>query len=327
VSILGEPRLASSRLNLAQALNSLGTTLAPKIGGLLILSTAVLGAAELAKLSPAQQAAYRLQQAHMVQGPYLGIALVLFALAVLVWLFHLPPVINTREADDAHHRFADALKHRRVWLGMAAIFLYVGAEVSIGSFMINYLSLPQIGDISQARAAGFVSLYWGGAMVGRFIGWFVQDSTEVPRLLQSRLAPMRALGRLLLMRVEARRLLCFNAIVAGLLVLTTMLTRGNVAMWSVVAIGLFNSVMFPNIFTLGIEKFGALTGKVSSLLVMAIVGGAVVPLAQGALADHIGVQHAFVLPLACYAYIVFYGLRGSRVPEAIAPATGGQAHA
>ena len=303
VSMLGEARLASSRLNLAQALNSLGTTLAPKIGGLLILSTAVLGAAELAKLSPAQQAAYRLQQAHMVQGPYLGIALVLFALAAVVWLFHLPPVMNVNEADDAHHRFADALKHRRVWFGMAAIFLYVGAEVSIGSFMINYLSLPKIGDMSEARAAGFVSLYWGGAMVGRFI------------------------GSALLTRVDTRKLLAVFAAIAGALVLTTMLARGNVAMWTVVAIGLFNSVMFPNIFTLGIERFGALTGKVSSLLVMAIVGGAVIPLAQGALADHVGVQHAFVLPLACYAYIVFYGLRGSSVPEGIAPVTGEQAHA
>jgi FHS family L-fucose permease-like MFS transporter len=303
VSMLGEPRLASSRLNLAQALNSLGTTLAPKIGGLLILSTAVLGAAELAKLSPAQQAAYRLQQVQMVQAPYLGIALVLFALAAMVWLFRLPPVMNANEADDAHHRFADALKHRRVWLGMLAIFVYVGAEVSIGSFMINYLSLPQIGGMSQARAAGFVSLYWGGAMVGRFI------------------------GSALLTRVDTRKLLATFATIASALVLTTMLGTGSVAMWSVIAIGLFNSVMFPNIFTLGIEKFGALTGKVSSLLVMAIVGGAVIPLLQGVLADHIGVQEAFVLPLACYAYIVFYGLRGSRVPEAIAPATGGQAHA
>jgi len=303
VSMLGEPRLASSRLNLAQALNSLGTTLAPKIGGLLILSTAVLGAAELAKLTPAQQLAYKLQQAQMVQAPYLGIALVLFALAAMVWLFRLPPVINTQEADDAHHRFADALKHRRVWLGMLAIFVYVGAEVSIGSFMINYLSLPQIGAMSQARAAGFVSLYWGGAMVGRFI------------------------GSALLTRVDTRRLLAVFATVAGALVLTTMLGTGHVAMWSVIAIGLFNSVMFPNIFTLGIEKFGALTGKVSSLLVMAIVGGAVVPLLQGVLADHVGVQHAFVLPLACYAYIVFYGLRGSRVPEALAPVAGGRAHA
>jgi len=303
VSMLGEPRLASSRLNLAQALNSLGTTLAPKIGGLLILSTAVLGAAELAKLSPAQQAAYRLQQVQMVQAPYLGIALVLFALAAMVWLFRLPPVMNANEADDAHHRFADALKHRRVWLGMLAIFVYVGAEVSIGSFMINYLSLPQIGGMSQARAAGFVSLYWGGAMVGRFI------------------------GSALLTRVDTRKLLATFATIAGALVLTTMLSTGHVAMWSVVAIGLFNSVMFPNIFTLGIEKFGALTGKVSSLLVMAIVGGAVIPLLQGMLADHVGVQHAFVLPLACYAYIVFYGLRGSRAPQAFAAAGEGEAHA
>lgn len=303
VSMLGDARFASSRLNLAQALNSLGTTLAPKIGGLLILSTAVLGATELAKLSPAQQMAYRVQQAHMVQGPYLGIALVLFALAAMVWLFRLPPVMNAHEADDAHHRFADALKHRRVWFGMAAIFLYVGAEVSIGSFMINYLSLPQIGAMSQARAAGFVSLYWGGAMVGRFI------------------------GSALLTRVDTRKLLAAFATIAGALVLTTMLGTGSVAMWSVIAIGLFNSVMFPNIFTLGIEKFGALTGKVSSLLVMAIVGGAVIPLLQGVLADHVGVQHAFVLPLACYCYIVFYGLRGSRVPETLAPVAGGQAHA
>jgi FHS family L-fucose permease-like MFS transporter len=287
VSLLGPPQLASSRLNLAQALNSLGTTLAPKLGGLLILSSAVLGAGELAKLPAAQQLAYKAQ---MVQLPYLGLAAVLFALAAVVWMFHLPPLAAMEgDADDARHRFADALAQRRVWLGMLAIFLYVGAEVSIGSFMINYLSLPQIGDMSQARASGFVSLYWGGAMVGRFV------------------------GSALLVRVDPRRLLALFAGIAGALVLTTMLGHGQLALWSVVAIGLFNSVMFPNIFTLGIEKFDALTGKVSSLLVMAIVGGAVVPLLQGALADRIGVQPAFVLPLLCYVYIVYYGLRGSRV--------------
>jgi FHS family L-fucose permease-like MFS transporter len=289
VSMLGVAQLASSRLNLAQALNSLGTTLAPKLGGLLILSVGVLGTAELARLPVAQQLAYKLQQAQIVQGPYLGIAAVLFALAIIVWLFHLPPVTDADEhADDVRYTFFDALAQARVWLGLAAIFLYVGAEVSIGSFMINYISLPQIGDMAQSRAAGFVSLYWGGAMLGRFAGW------------------------LLLKRVDARRLLAVFATIAGALVLTTMLTHGHVALWSVVAIGLFNSVMFPNIFTLGIQKFGALTGKVSSLLVMAIVGGAVVPLAQGWLADHIGVQQAFVLPLLCYVYIVFYGLKGSR---------------
>ena len=289
VSLLGAARYASARLNLAQALNSLGTTIAPKLGGFLILSAAVLGAAELAKLSPAAQAAYKAQQAHLVQGPYIGIAIVLFVLAIVVWLCRLPQLENTAAADDSQHRFADALKLPRVWLGMLAILVYVGAEVSIGSFMVNYLSLPDIGNMSEAAATGYVSLYWGGAMVGRFI------------------------GSALLTRIDTRKLLAFNAAVAALLVLTTMLTFGHVALWSVVAIGLFNSIMFPNIFTLGIEKFGPLTGKVSSLLVMAIVGGAIIPLAQGALADHVGVHHAYVLPLICYLYIIYYGLKGSRV--------------
>jgi len=289
VSLLGAARYASARLNLAQALNSLGTTIAPKLGGFLILSAAVLGAAELAKLSPAAQAAYKAQQAHVVQGPYIGIAIVLFVLAIVVWLCRLPQLENTAAADDSQHRFADALKLPRVWLGMLAILVYVGAEVSIGSFMVNYLSLPDIGNMSEAAATGYVSLYWGGAMVGRFI------------------------GSALLTRIDTRKLLAFNAAVAALLVLTTMLTFGHVALWSVVAIGLFNSIMFPNIFTLGIEKFGPLTGKVSSLLVMAIVGGAIIPLAQGALADHVGVHHAYVLPLICYLYIIYYGLKGSRV--------------
>ncbi len=288
VSLLGSARLASSRLNLAQALNSLGTTIGPKFGGLLILSTAVLGAADLVKLSPTAQTAYRLQQAHSVQGPYIGIAIVLFVLAVVVWLFRLPQLENTAVADDSHHRFVDALKLPRVWFGMLAIFVYVGAEVSIGSFMINYLALPGIGHMTEARAAGYVSLYWGGAMVGRFI------------------------GSALLTRIDTRKLLAFNAVVAVLLVATTMLAHGNVAVASVVAIGLFNSIMFPNIFTLGIEDCGPLTGKVSSLLVMAIVGGAVIPWLQGALADHVGVHHAFVLPMLCYLYIIFYGLKGSR---------------
>ena len=289
VSLLGAARYASARLNLAQALNSLGTTIAPKLGGFLILSAAVLGAAELAQLSPAAQAAYKAQQAHLVQGPYIGIAIVLFVLAIVVWLCRLPQLENTAAADDSQHRFADALKLPRVWFGMLAIFVYVGAEVSIGSFMVNYLSLPDIGNMSEAAATGYVSLYWGGAMVGRFI------------------------GSALLTRIDTRKLLAFNAAIAALLVAATMLTFGHVALWSVVAIGLFNSIMFPNIFTLGIEKFGPLTGKVSSLLVMAIVGGAIIPLAQGALADHVGVHHAYVLPLICYLYIIYYGLRGSRV--------------
>ncbi|HEU0276710.1 MAG TPA: sugar MFS transporter [Rhodanobacteraceae bacterium] len=288
VASLGRPERASSRLNLVQALNSAGTMIAPAFGGMLILGTAVLGAAELGKLAPAAQAAYRVQQAHAVEGPYIGIAVVLILLAALVWAVHLPAQGSTAHADDAQHRYADALKLPRVWLGMLAIFVYVGAEVSLGSFMINYLAMPEIGNLPEARAALFVSLYWGGAMVGRFIGSW------------------------LLTRIETRRLLVFNATIAALLVITTMLAHGPVAVATVVAVGLFNSVMFPSIFALGIEGMGALTGKVSSLLVMAIVGGAIIPLAQGALADSIGLHHAFLLPLACYLYILYYGARGSR---------------
>ncbi len=290
VSLMGEPRYASSRLNLAQALNSLGTTIAPAFGGALILSGVVLGSAELARLAPAELLAYRSQQAALVTGPYIGVAATLFVLAFVVWLFRLPPLTEaTERADAQHHRFSDVLGYRHVRLGVVAIFLYVGAEVAIGSFMINYLSMAQIGGISEASAAGYVSLYWGGAMVGRFV------------------------GSLLMRRLDPRRLLGLFACIAALLVLTTMLGRGQVAFWSVVAIGLFNSIMFPTIFTLGIERMGAMTDKASSLLIMAIVGGALVPLLQGVLADRIGVQHAFVLPLACYAFIVYYGFAGSRI--------------
>jgi FHS family L-fucose permease-like MFS transporter len=143
--------------------------------------------------------------------------------------------------------------------------------------------------MTQAQAANYVAFYWGGAMIGRFV------------------------GAALMQKVAARRLLAMAAAVDMLLLLTTMLSHGQVAVWSVVAIGLFNSIMFPTIFTLGIERLGPLTGKGSSLLIMAIVGGAVIPVVQGLLADRIGIQNAFVLPLLCYAYIGFYGMRGSRV--------------
>ncbi|MEO8777457.1 MAG: sugar MFS transporter [Rhodanobacter sp.] len=290
VSLLGDPRLASSRLNLAQMFNSLGTVIGPFVIGPLILSGTALGAIALAQLPAAQQLAYRLEQARLVQGPYLALALVLVLLSVAIWLFRLPPLAASEEDTVTNeHRFIDALRHPHVALGVLAIFLYVGAEVTIGSFMINYISLPQIGHIDQATATRYVSLYWGGAMVGRFFGW----------LLMKRLNPRTILG--------------VFAILAGALVIITMLTTGDVALWSVVAIGLFNSVMFPTIFTLGIERMGALTGRASSLMIMGIVGGALLPPAQGYLADHIGVQPSFVLPLICYVYICFYGFRGSRL--------------
>jgi FHS family L-fucose permease-like MFS transporter len=289
ISLLGDPRSASARLTLAQALNSLGTTLAPALIGPVILAVAVLSDAEVARLPLAQQLAYRGAQAHSVQMPYLGIALALFLLASFVYLFRLPPLTEaTEQADPRHHTFREVLQHRNLRFGVIAIFVYVGAEVAIGSFLISYISDPRIGDIDPARATRYVSLYWGGAMLGRFA------------------------GSALLRRVAPRSLLCMFALAAMALLAITITSAGSLAMWSVVAIGLFNSIMFPTLFTLGIEGLGAMTSKASSLLIMAIVGGALIPYLQGRLADRVGIQPAFLLPLLCYGYIAWYALRGSR---------------
>ncbi len=169
ISLIGDPRFASSRLTLAQALNSLGTTLAPALIGPLILSVGVLGAAQIAQLAPPQAQAYRIAQAGSVQGPYLGVAAGLLALAGLVYLLRLPPLTEARN-DAAAHTLTQVLRHPHVRLGVVAIFLYVGAEVGISSFLINYLEDPRIGGLDAVTATKYVSYYWGGAMVGRFLG-------------------------------------------------------------------------------------------------------------------------------------------------------------
>ncbi|MDH5821923.1 sugar MFS transporter [Luteimonas sp. RD2P54] len=296
ISLIGDPRTSHSRLNLAQALNSLGTTVFPWAIGPLILVGAVLGADQLAAMPVAEQAAYRASQARSVELPYLMLAGGLLLLAVFVLLMRIPSLREATDAgDDRHHSYGEALRHSHLRWGVLGIFLYVGAEVSIGSFLINYMAEPTIGGLSEASASRFLAFYWGGAMVGRFI------------------------GAALMTRFDARRLLALSAVAVCVLLAVTMTTQGQVAMWSALAVGLFNSIMFPTIFTTAIERLGTLTSKASSLLVMAIVGGAIVPLAQGALADRIGIQPAFVLPLACYAYIVWYALRGSRVRSGMSP--------
>lgn len=291
ISLLGDPKTSHSRLNLAQALNSLGTTVFPYVIGPLILTGAVLGADQIAAMGAAEQAAYRASQAQSVQLPYLLLAGGLLLLAVFVVTMRIPSLREATDAGDPgrHHTYGEALQHPHLRWGVLAIFVYVGAEVSIGSFLINYISGPDTGGLTEATASRYLSFYWGGAMVGRFI------------------------GAALMTRFDARRLLAIAAVVVCALLATTMASSGAIAMWSALAIGLFNSIMFPTIFTTAIERLGPLTSKASSLLIMAIVGGAIIPLLQGALADRIGIQHAFVLPLVCYAYIVWYGLRGSRL--------------
>ena len=290
VTVLGPARTASSRLNLTQAFNSLGTTIAPYVGGMLILAAAPLSSGELDKLSAAARQAYRLQEASTVKIPYIGIAVALTALALAIAMFNLPKIETTREfrpmgETDAAAR--DLWKQRQLVLGALAIFLYVGAEVAIGSFLINYFTQPNIGNMTVKAAAGLVSLYWFSAMIGRFIG---------------------AAG---LQKLSTRAVLGTVAVVACLLVVTSMLSHGWLAMATIILVGLFNSVMFPSIFTLGVEGLGPLTAKGSGLMVQAIVGGAIIPVAEGALADHIGIHHAFILPALCYIYIAYYGFKGS----------------
>src|SRR5262249_41678293 len=243
VVVLGKPETASSRLDLTQAFNSLGTTIAPKIGGLFILAGTALAAEELAKLSPAALHAYPVEQAASVKIPYIVISIALVLLAVLIATSKLPRIETATQA--AKKSVGDSLwKHRNLILGAVGIFTYVGAEVSIGSFLVNYLGQPDIGGFSPKTAAGYVSFYWAGAMVGRFLG-----------------AP-------LLRRYRAGHLLALCAVGAAALVATSMLTQGHVAMWTILAVGLFNSIMFPTIFSLGVAELGPLTSSGSGILNM-----------------------------------------------------------
>ncbi|PWU03122.1 MAG: glucose/galactose MFS transporter [Terriglobia bacterium] len=287
VVVLGNPETASSRLDLTQAFNSLGTTVAPKLGGLLILSAAPLAIEQLRGLTPQALQAYRATQAASVKLPYAVIGLALLVLAIVIGASKLPKIEHPapRGAESPQ----DSIwRHPNLILGALGIFAYVGAEVSIGSFLVNYFGLPGIAGMSAKTAAGYVSFYWGGAMIGRFLG-----------------APA-------LRRIKAGKVLAFCSIAAALLVTASMLTAGHAAIWTILAVGFFNSIMFPTIFSLGVAELGPLTSNGSGLLNMAIVGGAVLPVIQGAIADQFGLHHAFVLPVVCYLYILFYALSGSR---------------
>jgi FHS family L-fucose permease-like MFS transporter len=287
VTLLGKPETASSRLDLTQAFNSLGTTIAPKIGGLLILSTAPLAMEQIRQLAPQALQTYRVHEAASVKMPYTVIGVALVLLAVVIGTFKLPKIETA--ARSAGQKVDDSIwKHRNLVLGALGIFAYVGAEVSIGSFLVNYFGLPEIAGLSAKTAAGFVSFYWGGAMIGRFLG-----------------AP-------LLRRFRPGSLLALCATVAAILVAASMLLGGHTAMWTILAVGLFNSIMFPTIFSLGVAELGPLTGSGSGLLNMAIVGGAILPVIQGVIADQLGLHHAFILPVLCYLYILYYGLSGSK---------------
>jgi FHS family L-fucose permease-like MFS transporter len=287
VTVLGKPQTASSRLNLTQAFNSLGTFLAPFFGGLLILSAAPKAMNEIRAMAPDALQAYRLHEAATVKTPYVGLGSALVVLAAAIGSFHLPKI------EHAQHKVGEKVndsiwRHPSLIFGAIAIFVYVGGEVSIGSFLVNYFTQPEIGGLTEKVAASYVAFYWGGAMVGRFI------------------------GSGLLQKMSTRSLLGICAVCAAALVAISMLATGHTAMYSIILVGFFNSIMFPSIFTLGVAELGPLTGDGSGIMIMAIVGGAIIPVAQGAIADRIGIHHAFFLPVLCYLYILFFAMSGSK---------------
>lgn len=317
IAALGPAKTASSRLNLAQAFNSLGTTIAPLISAAFILSNTVLSSDEIDVLSEAEKLSYYATEASAVQGPFLVLAAVLIVLALAFAAFKLPEIISSD--DENHGNYKVALKTKHLMFGALGIFVYVGAEVSIGSYLINYFldldieamvagsplmtslasslsaifSDTSINDMSLSQLAGtFVFFYWGGAMVGRF------------------------LGSAILQKIEAGKLLAIYAGTNVGLLLISMMTGGYAAMWSILAIGLFNSIMFPTIFTLAIDNLKEHTAQGSGILCTAIVGGAIIPPLYGKIADMVGLQLALLFIALCYAYILWYGKIGSKIGKA-----------
>jgi len=274
VGALGKPETAAARLNICGGLNSLATTIAPKVGAVFIFVAAGATMSELAR---------------SVRVPYIILAAFAFLVAIITRFVHLPDLIEQPVEGSTGQGSAWRFVHLR--LGAAAIFTYVGAEVAIGSILINFLGQPSMGSLSHAAAAVYVSLYWGGAMIGRFIGSFA------------------------LLYIRAQRALAAVATSALILVATTIFGHGHLAMWAIVSCGLFNSVMWPCIFPLSLKGLGRFTSQGSGILVMMVVGGAIIPEVQGFLADKFGYQHSFIIVLLCYGYLIYFALSGHKIRQ------------
>lgn len=307
VALLGSEDGASSRLNLSQAFNSLGTTIAPVVGALFLLSDSVMSSEEIATLSEIERSDYYLAEAATVQTPFLAIAGFIGILALLFFFIKLPKLME----ENPKGGYIELLKNKLMLMGALGIFVYVGAEVAIGSFLVNYFydmglasvvaendSMMNIantiaktfnqtfsGKDPKSLLGIFVIFYWGGAMIGRFVGAYL---TKI-------VSPGKVLG--------------IFATLAITMIVISINTQGLISMWSILAVGLFNSIMFPTIFTLTLEGLGDLKAQASGLLCMAIVGGAIIPFIFGSLIDSLGFKTAFVLAIACYGYILFFGYK------------------
>ncbi|TPE61596.1 sugar MFS transporter [Sandaracinobacter neustonicus] len=286
VAVIGPPETSSSRLNLVQAFNSMGTTFAPLFGGWLILSRSTGGTSGADRVLTDAE---RLADARSVELPYLIVAVVLILLAFVIYRSRLPDLSRSDLALEAAERKQLSLwNHPNLIWGIPAIFIYLIAEIGVANLFINFVSQPEIGNLTHAEASNYLFLLWGGMMVGRFIGSFL----------------MRA--------IEPGHVLAAAAALACAVMLVTVFSTGKTAMWALISVGLFHSIMFPTIFTLGIRGLGPLTEEASGLLVMAIAGGALV-VVHGWLADRYGLQPSFLLTAACEVYVFWYALWGSRL--------------
>lgn len=305
VALLGSEEGASSRLNLSQAFNSLGTTIAPVVGALFLLSDTVKSSTEIELLTETEKNNYYIAEAATVQTPFLFISIFIVILALVFLFIQLPKVMQ----ESPKGGYLSLLKNKLMLLGALGIFVYVGAEVAIGSFLVNYFVDANLAGIvadnevmmqiantiastfnktfsdadSKSLLGIFVIFYWGGAMIGRFIGSYL---TKI-------IAPGKVLS--------------IFAFLAITMIFISINTSGLLSMWTILAVGLFNSIMFPTIFTLSLEGLGDLKAQASGLLCMAIVGGAIVPFVFGSLIDEFGFKVAFLLTIVCYGYILFYG--------------------
>jgi len=307
VAVLGSEEGASSRLNLSQAFNSLGTAIAPAVGALFILSDTIKTKEEIATLSDSAKETYLASEASAVQNPFLGLAVFILFIAGIFFFAKLPKLIS----ETSTGTYAEAFKQKNLMLGVLGIFFYVGAEVAIGSYLVNYfLDMNMVGVIKQngfmtsiaegilnsgltendnkAIVGVFVTFYWSGAMVGRFIGSYL---TKIMK-------PGKVLG--------------IFATMAIALIIISISTNSIVSMWSILAVGLFNSIMFPTIFTLAIDGIGELKPKGSGLLCTAIVGGAIIPPLYGNFVDNVGFKTALMFIILCYVYILWYGYKNSK---------------
>ena len=282
ISMLGKPATAHSRLTFAQAFNSLGTTIFPIVGSILILGSLATVTAD--QLSGVELVAYRTAESQAIVNGYLGIAAALAVVAAVVWLFRNALKGEKHEASEGLAGL-DLLKRPRFGFGALCIFLYVGAEVAIGSLIVNYLMQDHVMALPEQDAGKLIGLYWGGAMVGRFIGSVVLRVLSPGKVLAS-------------VSVAAIALLIFST-----------QSTGEVAGYALLAVGLTNAIMFPTIFTLACEKLGSRAADGSGIINVAIVGGAVVPLLTGIIADVTGsLAIAFTLPMLCYAIIAAFGI-------------------